>query len=159
MEDAMPVDLPSEAANPSLQETLERAVELAQMFARVARRLADDRAPSAEMLAMVDRGWAAHERLEDVATATQFDLMRAVEHAAVHGTGAALDWFERHWPDHAPDPGKFDEAVKAWPVQSRWKEVAAAVESARLGEESPDSLQEVWHHYRHERRYPPLHSV
>jgi hypothetical protein len=155
----MNVDLPSEAANPSLQEALERAVELAQMFARVARRLAEDMAPSAEMLAMVDRGWSAHEQLVDVVPATQFDLMRAIEHAAAHGTTAALDWFERHWPDHAPDPGRFDEAVKAWPADSRWKEVAAAVESARLGEESPDSMQEVWDRYRSERGYPPLHPL
>jgi hypothetical protein len=156
----MPLDLPSEAANKSLQEALERAVELAQMFARVARGLAEDKAPSAEMLAMVDRGWAAHEQLADVARATQFDLMRAVEHAAEHdGTAAALDWYERHWSDHAPDPGRFDEAVKAWPARSKWKEVAAAVESARLGDESPDALQEVWRDYRHDRGYPPLHPL
>lgn len=156
----MPLDLPSEAANSCLQENLERAVELAQMFARVARALAEDKAPSAEMLAVVDRGWAAHEQLADVVSATQFDLMRAVEHAAEHdGAAAALDWYERHWPDHAPDLGTFDEAVKAWPARSRWKEVAAAVESARLGEESPDSLEEVWRDYRDDRGYPPLHPL
>lgn len=156
----MHVDLPSKAANPSLQVTLERAVELAQMFARVARGLSEDKSPSAEMLAMVDRGWGAHEQLVDLVPATQFNLMRAVEHAAEHdGTAAALDWYERHWPDHAPNPGRFDEAAKAWPAKSRWKEVAAAVESARLGDESPDSLEEVWRDYRLDRGYPPLHPL
>ena len=129
------------------------------MFARVARGLAEDKAPSAEMLAVVDRGWAAHEQLADVVSATQFDLMRAVEHAAEHdGTAAALDWYERHWPDHAPDPGKFDEAVKAWPGV----EVEAGRGRGRerpAGRREPDSLEEVWRDYRLDRGYPPLHPL